>query len=149
MSPEVQLTELERVLLAFEDTVEYRRKVLTTLMRSKVYMVLDKPWDQGQAPPVGAQFLIVSDGEDKEHPMLALFTDAAKVAAVPVENSGFQYPVEVAAGWALLGVPPGTGIRINPNSAPGFRILADLAAQLRTLAERSLPARAPQQNMAP
>lgn len=139
MTSDVNQTELERVLINFEDTLEYRRKVLSTLVNGKVYVVLDKPWDRQRAPDPDTHFLLVSDGENSKQPMLALFTSTDKLAAVPTEGTGFQHPVEVDARWALLGVPPSAGIRINPNAVPGFRIDANLSAQLRGAVERTLP----------
>lgn len=143
MTAETSLTELERMLLGFEDTLEYRRKVLATLVREKVYVVLDKPWDAEHPLDPNTQLLLVSDGDNKDQAMLALFTSREKVAAVPAADSTFQYPVQVDARWALLGVPKSAGIRINPNSAPGFRIDANLSAQLRAAVERNLPTRPP------
>lgn len=143
MTSETEQTELERVLLNFEDTLEYRRQVLGTLVKTRVYVVMDKPWDTQRALDPDSHLLLVSDGENKNQAMLALFTSKDKVAAVPTADSPFQYPVEVDARWALLGVPKSAGIRINPNSAPGFRIDANLSAQLRSAVERTLPQRPP------
>lgn len=141
MTAEAIPTELEQVLLNFEDTLESRRQVLGTLIRTRVYVVMDKPWDSEHTLDPGSHLLLVSDGENANQAMLALFTSKEKIAAVPTADSPFQYPVEVDARWALLGVPKAAGIRINPNSAPGFRIDADLSAQLRGAVERTLPPR--------
>jgi hypothetical protein len=49
----------------------------------------------------------------------------------------FNQPVEVDAQWALLGVPPNVGVRINPNVEPSFRILPELTVELRKIAEQT------------
>jgi hypothetical protein len=134
-------TTLETALLNAEDSVEGRRKILQLLFDSRVYVVLDQPWDGRSLPSTEMHMLFVSDGKNREQAMLALFTSHEKCEAVPKGDSPFHYPVEVDARWALLGVPKQTGVLINPNSAPAFRILPDLAAELRTIAQRYLEQR--------
>ena len=138
--PAAQST-LETALAAFEDSLDNRRALLTTLLQSKVVVVMDMPWDGRSLPSTSAHMLFVSDGEDTQQAMLAVFTGQQQAAAFLVAGSPFKHPVEVDMLWALLGLPKEAGIRLNPNSAPGFRITPDLAAQLRDLAEQQLNAR--------
>ena len=109
---------LESVLLTAEDTLESKRKVLQLLFDSRVYVVLDQPWDGRSLPSTDMRLLFVSDGKNSEQAMLALFTSREKCAAIPKGDSLFDHPIEVDARWAILGVPKDAGILINPNSAP-------------------------------
>jgi len=134
---------LESALLTAEDNLEGKRKILQLLFDSRVYVVLDQPWDGRSLPSTDMHLLFVSDGKNSQQAMLALFTSREKCTAIPKGDSLFAHPVEVDARWALLGVPKEAGILINPNSAPGFRVTPPLAAELRTLAERYLAQRLP------
>lgn len=133
------LTPLENALLNTEDSVEGRRSILRQLFDSRIYVVLDQNWDgHSSLPSLDTHLLLVSDGQNTQQPMLALFTSADKVKAITVVDTPFKYPAEVDAAWALLGIPQNAGVLINPNSAPGFRILPGLAAELRDIAKRNL-----------
>lgn len=133
------LTPLETAMLNTEDSVEGRRSILQQLFNSRVYVVLDQNWDgRSSLPSLDTHVLLVSDGQNTQQTMLALFTSADKVKAIPLVDTPFKYPVEVDAAWALLGIPKNAGVLINPNSAPGFRILPGLAAELREIAKRNL-----------
>lgn len=129
---------LEQALHSFEDTVDGRRAVLEKFMVARVFVLLDQPWDGKSLPSTEMHLLFVSDGENQEQPMLAVFTDRAKAEETAPAMGEYRHPVEVDAGWALLGVPPNVGVRINPNAAPSFRILPELAVELRKIAEAQL-----------
>lgn len=132
-------TSLETALLTTEDNLEGRRNILKQLFNSRVYVVLDQNWDgRSSIPSLDTHVLLVSDGQNAQQPMLALFTSADKVKAIPLVDTPFKYPVEVDAAWALLGIPKSAGVLINPNSAPGFRMLPGLAAEMRDIAKRNL-----------
>jgi hypothetical protein len=90
---------------------------------------------------MASRLLYVSDGENQEQAMLAVFTGKDKAESVAATMGEFQHLVEVDSKWALLGVPPSTGVRINPNSELGFRILPELAAELRKIAQQHLAER--------
>lgn len=132
-TPATLVEALER----FEDSKEGREIVLQKLLRSRVFVLLDKPWDGRSLPSTETRLLYVSDGEDKQQAMLALFTDRARAEQVMRGMGEFQYAVEVDAPWALLSVAPNTGVRINPNVEPSFRILPNLAIELRKLVEHN------------
>ena len=129
---------LEQALLGFEDSVEGRKAVLEKFMAARVWVLLDKPWDGRSLPSTDTRLLFVSDGENKDQAMLAVFTDEARAKAVIPEMGDFRNPVAVDSQWALLGVIPGAGVRINPNSEPSFRILPELVVELRKVAEGGL-----------
>lgn len=134
---------LESALLTAEDNLEGRRKILQLLFDARVFVVLDQPWDGRALPSTDMHLLLVSDGKNNQQAMLALFTNREKCAAVPKGDSPFDYPVEVDGKWALLGVPEGAGILVNPNSAPAFRVTPQLAAELKAIAQRHLEQRLP------
>lgn len=132
---------LETALSAFEDSVDNRRNLLTLLLKSKVVVVLDTPWDGRSLPSTSAHMLFVSDGENTQQAMLAVFTGQERAEAFPTAGSPFKHPVVVDMLWALLGLPKEAGIMLNPNSGPAFRITPELGAELRGLAEQQLAAR--------
>lgn len=132
---------LEQALLGFEDSLEGRKVVLEKFLAARIYVLLDKPWDGRSLPSTEMRLLFVSDGENQEQAMLAVFTDRSKAESIAAAMGEFQHVVEVDSKWALLGVPATTGVRINPNSEPGFRILPELTTELRKLAQQHLAAR--------
>jgi hypothetical protein len=142
MTTEKQLpASLLDALHTFEDSREGREVVLKVFLRSRVHVLLDRPWDGRSLPTTETRLLFVSDGENKEQPMLAVFTGREQAETVAGTMGDYQHPVEVDAQWALLAVPPNIGVRINPNSEPSFRILPELTLELRKLAEQNLARR--------
>lgn len=137
MQPQNPLT-LEQALLRFEDSVEGRKAVLEVFLACRVWVLLDQPWDGRSLPSTETRLLFVSDGENQQQAMLAVFTDRAHAEAAMPAMGGFKHPVEVDSQWALLSLVPGAGVRINPNSEPSFRILPELAVELRKVAEGSM-----------
>jgi hypothetical protein len=132
-APATLVEALER----FEDSVAGRQTVLQLLLRSRVFVLLDNPWDGRSLPNSETRLLYVSDGEDKDQAMLALFTDRARAEQVRPGMGEFSHVVEVDAPWALLSLVPKAGVRINPNVEPSFRILPDLAVEVRKLVEQN------------
>ncbi|HEX2668267.1 MAG TPA: SseB family protein [Gammaproteobacteria bacterium] len=131
------LSPLEKSLASFEDTVEGRKAVLQAFLGARVFVLLDRPWDGRSLPSTEIRMLFVSDGENQEQAMLAVFTDRGRAETVMAGMGEFNQPVEVDAQWALLGVPPSVGVRINPNVEPSFRILPELTIELRKIAEQT------------
>jgi len=129
---------LEQALHSFEDSVEGRKTVLESFLASRVWVLLDQPWDGQSLPSTETRLLFVSDGENQQQAMLAVFTDRARAEATVPAMGDFRHPVEVDSQWALLGVIPGAGVRINPNTEPSFRILPELVVELRKIAESGL-----------
>jgi len=132
---------LEQALAAFEDSVDTRRATLAALLKSKVYIAVDQPWDGRTRPNPGMRVMLVSDDANHAQPMLAIFTDQARSEVFRGADNPFKYVVEVDAPWAMLGAPAGAGIMINPNSTPGFRITPELALELRRIAEEDMARR--------
>ncbi|HSN17360.1 MAG TPA: SseB family protein [Gammaproteobacteria bacterium] len=129
---------LLEALLRFEDNVEGRKLVLEKFIMARVYVLLDRPWDGRSLPNTETKLLYVSDGENKEQAMLAVFTGRAEAETASPDMGEFKHPVEVDAPWALLSLVPNAGVRINPNAEPSFRILPELAVEMRKIAEHRL-----------
>ena len=125
----------------FADSREGRETVLKAFLRSRVFVLLDRPWDGRSLPNTETHLLFVSDGENKEQAMLAVFTGRAQAETAMAAMDEYKHPVEVDSLWALLAVPPNTGVRINPNAEPAFRILPELTVELRKIAEQNLAQR--------
>lgn len=141
MTNENQASPLLEALNKFEDSLEGRQAVLTAFMESRVHVLLDRPWDGRSLPSTETRLLYVSDGENKEQAMLAVFTSREAAASTIPDMDEYKYAVEVDAQWALLSVPPNIGVRINPNVEPSFRILPELTVELRKIAERGVARR--------
>lgn len=124
-----------------DDTAPNRASVLVALATSTVTVILDKPWDGQSLPDIDTEFLLVSDGDDKTQPMLAIFKDKEAAQRFQDEaNMGdeFAHLAEVSGSWSLLGVHEGMGVMINPNQPSGFRIGPELAAHLRRDVEEAM-----------
>lgn len=133
-----RFTSLLDSLLHFEDTLEGRQAVLQEFIRARVFVLLDRPWDGRSLPNTETKLLYVSDGENQDQAMLAVFTGKVEAERAIPEMGEFRHPVEVDAQWALLSLIPNAGVRINPNAEPAFRILPELTVELRKVAERHL-----------
>lgn len=131
------LSPLESALAGFTDDIEGRKTVLTAFLESRVHVLLDRPWDGRSLPNSETRLLFVSDGDNKDQAMLAVFTDRSKAETAMAAMGEFKHAVEVDAQWALLSVPPQVGVRINPNAEPAFKILPELAIELRKVAEQN------------
>ncbi len=115
------------------------RKVLRAFVQSRVFVKLDQPWDGKTIPRTDAHLLLVTDGDNKEQVMLAVFSSASLGAVYTDEEMGpFKYTVEVDSAWACLGVPENAGIMLNPNTARNFRISPEVARVLRETAKQDL-----------
>lgn len=114
------------------------RKVLRAFILSRVFVKLDQPWDGVTFPRSDMRLLFVSDGDNQERPMLAVFTSRSCSEVYGKTAAPFEFVAEVDAAWACLGVPQNGGIMINPNSAPNFRIGPEVAQILREAAEKDV-----------
>jgi hypothetical protein len=129
--------ELERALAgvcdAGEDTDgKARREVLRCLALYPVVIILNQPVTVNSPLDMRGEPAFVSNGEDMDQPMLALFSSVER-AQRHVDEQGLdaRYPTEVPGPRALLAVSDGVGVRINPNQELGFVILPSLAERLR------------------
>lgn len=137
-NPTPNVSPLLDALQHFEDNMDGRKRVLEKFLASRVHVLLDRPWDGRSLPNSETKLLYVSDGENKEQAMLAVFTDRSQAEKAAPDMGEFKHAVEVDAPWALLSLIPNTGVRINPNADLGFRILPELALEMRKIAERRI-----------
>jgi tetratricopeptide (TPR) repeat protein len=130
-------TELESLIAASDNSTTAIRAILNKLSVSKVFAVLDRPWDGHSIPRMDMRLLMVTDGENHQQPMLALFTSAQHAQGNTGGDHPFKNVVEVEATWAMLAITDNAGIMINPNAsdAPMFRIGSGVAAELKKYAE--------------
>ncbi|MDN5864688.1 MAG: hypothetical protein L0I62_05665 [Gammaproteobacteria bacterium] len=108
-----------------------RRAVLTQLALNQVALLFREPWEGSALPDNSAEPMYVSDGENSEQPMLALFTSAERAVDFEREHDGFENPTVVPGPWAIGSLVQGAGVRVNPNQTLGFRIVPELARLLR------------------
>jgi len=150
MTENTPACKLEEALNSHEQNDEQSiRKALRAFVQSRVFVKLDQPWDGKTLPRTDMHLLLVTDGENKEQPMLAVFSSASHEAVYKQEEMGpFKYTAEVDAAWACLGVPENAGIMVNPNSAPNFRISPEVARVLRETAKQDLDNKIKSKNVA-
>ncbi|MGH8426541.1 MAG: SseB family protein [Gammaproteobacteria bacterium] len=125
---------LEQLLNSYAEDPQWYSDFFIALATEHVTVAVSPPWEEVDVPPpVGRKLLIVSDGSNQEQPMLALFSRPARAEKFCRENvqDGQFAPFETASSWALLQVPEGAGIRLNPNEPQGFRIPPPLMDKLK------------------
>lgn len=114
-----------------EVTWNSKTEVLRQLALNTVYLVVDQPLGENPEPETKGTPAFVSNGDDMEQPMLAIFSTEERASHYIQQQAEERHPIAVAGPRALLAVPDGVGIRINPNQEPGFAILPALAERLR------------------
>lgn len=132
---------LEKALEEGSNELESKRTILDALVKSRITVMLDHPWDGKTLPRTSMQMLFVTDGTNTEQAMLAVFTNEERANEFIPSAGPHKFPVTVDALWALLGVPQGAGVMINPNQVPNFRISVEVATILREAAQQALDKR--------
>lgn len=132
--------ELETLIADSDNSPAAIRNILGKLTASRISVVTDHPWDGRSFPRSDMRLLFVSDGDNLQQPMLAVFSAAQHAQGSLGGDHAFKNVVEVDATWALMGVPEGAGVIINPNTPdlPMFRIGPAVAAELKKYAEHRL-----------
>lgn len=136
--------DLERALFRVqaegdEASWDSKGEVLRQLALNPVYVIVDQSLDGTPDADIKGTPAFVSNGEDLEQAMLAIFSSAEKAQAyLAQEQMEGRHPLEVPGPRALLAVPDGIGIRVNPNLEPGFVILPTLAERLRDDVKQAL-----------
>lgn len=130
--------ELERALARVRDAGDdldgsARQETLRQLALNSVVVLIDQLITPESPPDLGGRPMFVSNGEDREQAMLAIFstTERAQAYLETLSPEIPYYPFEVPGPRALLAVADDTGIRVNPNQELGFVILPDLAKLLK------------------
>ena len=144
MAAELFSTTIDDALKSAPDDVDGRLHIISTLVNSRVLIIVDKPWDGRSAPDRNMQLAVVSDGSNRQQAMVAVFSlreHAEKyLRSLGQVHHAFQNIIQVQMSWVLLGVPPGAGIMLNPNTERGFRIPPDIAAELHRRAQAGFAA---------
>lgn len=110
---------------------ETRSEVLRQLALSLVYIIVDQPLDENTGEDIKGTPTFVSNGDDREQAMLAIFSTKDRASGYLEEQQiEGRYPLMVPGPRALLAVPEGAGIRLNPNQHLGFVIQPELAQRL-------------------
>ncbi|MGA7965830.1 MAG: SseB family protein [Gammaproteobacteria bacterium] len=129
---------LEQLLDTFEDSdsdPEGFAEFLAAFATEPLTLAVSPPWESGgEPPPLGHTLLIVSDGDNVEQPMLAVFTRpsyAEKFCREFIQDGQFEPYQAFNSAWAILQTPEGAGIRLNPNLPHGFRMTPQLVEQLK------------------
>ncbi len=127
-----QPSALEQALGELSDELATRERALVSFVQSTVWLLADRETEGHPDSLMTAQFALVSDGPNLDQPMLSLFTSAARAVAYHEEHpQSLPCVVAAEAPFAILCIPEGAGIVINPNQTPGFRIGPEAAAMLR------------------
>lgn len=132
------INRLEQLLDTFEDSAsdpERFAEFLGAFATEPLTVAVNPPWENAdEPPPPGHSLLIVSDGDNMEQPMLAVFTRPAyaeKFCRDCVQDETFAPYQAINSAWAILQTPEGAGIRLNPNLPHGFRMTPQLVEQLK------------------
>lgn len=141
MNPDSKPMTLEDALSAPGASLEGRIRFLQELSRSTVVVLTNSLSVPDAAPRRDTRFLIVSDGNDLQQAMLAVFTSreqAERYLKSGVPPHPCHYLLGEKMERVLLSLPAGAGIMLNPNSHSGFRIVPMLAARMRSDAQIKL-----------
>lgn len=136
-SNEQPFNELEQAIAAVADAGEdadgsARSTVLSRLAAGSVTVLMSEAPAEDGAPAPNARTMLVSDGPNREQPMLAVFSRRDRAQEFQQsQNGGMEHPAEVPGVWAVLATPENAGIVINPNQGLGFRIPPQVATILR------------------
>lgn len=112
-------------------------EMLETLVRSKAFTLLDRPWPGSAAADDGIRLINVEDPRG-ECRMLGLFTSAEKAEAAKAQSPAFEHLARVEVVWALLKLEEGTGVLLNPADDKAFRIPPDVAANLKQAVQQAI-----------
>lgn len=142
MAEQKPANSLEEILKSTTDNDEKSiRAILRAFVQSRVFVKLDQKWDGKSFPRSDMRFMLVSDGENTQRPMVAVFTSVEYSKVYGQEAAPFTHTVEVDSAWICLGIPEDGGIMINPNSVPNFRIGPEVASVLRDVAAKDVAAK--------
>lgn len=126
--------KLEQILEELQPDPEHYSAFFAAFATEPLTVAVAPPWeDLSQPPPVGSRMLFVSDGDNHEQGMLAVFTRPGRAEAFCREyptDEEFR-PYETGSAWIFLQVPDNCGIMLNPNEPHNFRISPELTADLK------------------
>ncbi|VXB07307.1 conserved hypothetical protein [Luteimonas sp. 9C] len=103
--------ELEALIIRTTSEPALRPELITTLLRSRVAVPLDKGLENGALP---ADFKSMTLNGPRGFPVLAVFTSPDKAAPWLKEQPEFQHALVTEFNWALKITRPPFGIAVNP-----------------------------------
>lgn len=103
--------ELEALILRMTSEPALRPEFITTLLRSRVAVLLNKGLENGVLP---ADFKPMTLNGPQGFPVLAVFTSPDKAAPWLKEQPEFQHALVTEFSWALKITRPPFGIAVNP-----------------------------------
>lgn len=112
--------------------------VLETLMRSRVFTLLDRPWPGHAAADDGIRLINVEDPGGSDSRMLGLFTSEDKAMAARSESPDFEHLARVEVLWAFLKLESGYGVVVNPNDEKAFRVPPEVASNLQQAVQQAV-----------
>lgn len=103
--------ELEALILRTTSEPTLRPELITTLLRSRVAVPLNRGLENGVLP---ADFKPMTLNGPQGFPVLAVFTSPDKAAPWLKEQPEFQHSLVTEFNWALKITRPPFGIAVNP-----------------------------------
>lgn len=103
--------ELEALIIRTTSEPALRPELITTLLRSRVAVPLNKGLENGVLP---ADFKPMTLNGPQGFPVLAVFTSPDKAAPWLKEQPDFQHALVTEFNWALKITRPPFGIAVNP-----------------------------------
>lgn len=139
-----EFNRLEQLLQNYNEDPKWYSNFFIALATEPLAVAVNPPWKAlDEPPPIGYKLLIISDGENLDQPMLAVFTRSAHAETFCRNNvKGETFvPYEGPSRWILLQVPENMGVQLNPNMDNGFRIpptlIPELQADIRDAIKRA------------
>lgn len=125
---EEQLNELEFAMQAGRDGKLSLATVFQVLLRSPIWVLLNKEVEEGDKPD-DVQALLVKDQEGK--PLIAMFSNPEHAESVKEKNPDYPHPRQVPAAGILDNIAPQVGVVINPGKQVSLQIHAEGVVELK------------------
>lgn len=130
--------ELQDALEALAREEKTGGEVLETLMRSKAFTLLDRPWPGHASADDGIRLVTMEDPAGTDARMLGLFTSEERALAAKPQSPAFEHLARVEVLWAFLKLEAGSGVLVNPGDERAFRIPPDVASNLRQAVQQAV-----------
>ncbi|MCZ8250983.1 MAG: SseB family protein [Hylemonella sp.] len=126
------LNDLERALVAALQNQMPVPAFVQTLLRSRVYLLTEKPIPAGEAWHPGATPMVLADA--RKTPYLAIFTAPERSTAWAQRQTSYGCGLSTDFSGVLQGMASDLGIVINPGLPAGFELQPATVAQLKAQA---------------
>ncbi len=125
-------TSLDRAMAALTEELSTRERALIEFVQAQVWLLADRETGSDPAALASTRMGLVSDGPHLDQAMLAVFSTRRRAIAFQgAHERSLPCIIAVEAPFAILCVPEDSGIIINPNQSPGFRIGPEAAQMLK------------------